>query len=203
MFTPPEDRLAETLKQQASSIRDVQRGTGTEKNRTLEQLFKAVTYLTTLNTYAASGASWNTGTIPNDQVTRWADGTLVEIAGIDIPYGKVLVTASVGESSVAPASGGWISGMVSFRIFDANGTATDTDVEVKNRAGRLYGAERMGVTISTTPQVMVIDRNAHPGPYKIRLQYGYWASIAGTGDPSINFNAPSLTVQIIGDGVPD
>lgn len=201
MYIPPERRLAETLKQQSKSIQDAQRPTGTEKNQTLAQLAKSIDYLSSLKYYARNGGNWNTGTIPNDQTNRWDDGSVVEIANVDVPWNKMLVTASVGEASVAPATDGYVIAFVSFWVLDVNG-----DVAVDFRAyyaGRFYTKERAGISISTGPRLVTVDPLAHPGPYTVRLQFGHWASIVGTGSPSIQFNSPSLTVQIIGDGVPD
>jgi hypothetical protein len=90
---------------------------------------------------------------------------------------------------------------VSFWVLDANGDAT-----VDNRAyyaGRLYSLARLGLSISTGPRLVTISPSLNPGPYTVRMQFGYWASTTGTTDASIQFNSPSLTVQIVGDGVPD
>ena len=201
MFIPPERRLAETLKQQDKSIQDAQRPTGTEKNQTLAQLAKSIDYLSSLQYYARNGDNWNTGTIPNDQTTRWDDGPGIEIANVDARWKKMLVTASVGEASVAPATDGYVIAYVSFWVLDANG-----DVAVDYRsyyAGRFYSKERAGISISTGPRLVTVNPDLNPGPYTVRLQFGHWASIVGTGSPSIQFNSPSLVVQIIGDGVPD
>ena len=201
MFIPPERRLAETLKQQDKSIQDAQRPTGTEKNQTLAQLAKSIDYLSSLQYYARNGGNWNTGTIPNDQTTRWDDGSVVEIANIDVPWKKMLVTASVGEASVAPASGGYVIAFVSFWVLDVTGGVA---VDFRSYyAGRFYTNERAGISISTGPRLVTVNPDVNPGPYTVRVQFGHWATTAGTGDPWIQFNSPSLNVQIIGDGVPD
>jgi hypothetical protein len=202
-YTPDEKRLPETLKALGKSVQDAQRATGTEKNQTLVRLSKAVDYMTTLRTYSATGNFWSTGTIPRDQTVRWDDGTMVEIGPIDIPWNKAVVTASAGEASVSPGTDAAIIALISFRVFDAFGAQIGSDTNVQAIAGRLYSLGRMGLSISSGPRIVVIDPVIHPGPYTVRLQFGHWASITGTGDPSITFNAPTLHVQIIGDGVPD
>lgn len=200
-YTPDEKRLSEALKALDKANREANRPTGTEKARTLEGLSRAVDYLASLRVYATNGGGWNTGTIPNDQVLRWDDGSTVEIANIDVPWRKMLVTASVGEASVAPATDGYIEAFVSFWVLDANG---DVAVDFRSYyAGRFYTKERAGISISTGPRLVTVNPDVNPGPYTVRLQFGHWASIVGTGSPSIQFNSPSLTVQIIGDGVPD
>jgi hypothetical protein len=203
MFTPDEKRLGETLKSLDKSVRDVQRPTGTEKDQTVQRLITAVDYMSSLRTYSATGNFWSTGTIPRDQTVRWDDGTMVQIGPIDIPWGKAVVTASAGEASVSPGTDATIIALISFRVFDALGVQIGSDTNVQAIAGRLYSLERMGLSISTGPRIVVINPAIHPGPYTVRLQFGNWASITGTGDPSITFNAPTLHVQIIGDGVPD
>lgn len=201
MYTPDESRLAETLQVQARSIRDVQRATGTEKDQTVLRLSRAVDYLASLRSYAVNGGNWNTGTIPNDQTTRWDDGPVVQVANIDVPWRKMLVTSSVGEASVDPASGGTIIAYISFWVLDAKGGVA---VDFRSYyAGRRFSLTRDGLSISTGPRLVTVDPTTHPGPYTVRMQFGSWASIIGTGDPSIQFNSPSLTVQIIGNGVPD
>lgn len=200
-YTPPEERLPETLKGLQKSVDDAQRATGTEKNQTLDRLTKAVEYLSSLRAFSANGASWNTGTIPNDQVVRWDDGTVVQITDVDAPWRKMLVTASVGEASVSPPSGGFVIAYISFWVLDASGNVA---VDYRSYyAGRLYSGTRLGLSISTGQRLVTVDPTVHPGPYTVRLQFGHWASTTGTGAASIQFNSPSLNVQIIGDGVPD
>lgn len=201
MFTPPEQRLPETLKALGKSLQDAQRATGTEKNRTLEQLGKAVDYLSSLQLYSRNGGNWNTGTIPNDQVSRWDDGSGVEIANIAVPHNKMQVTASVGEASVSPAAGGYVIAYISFWVLDVNGAVTGDNRSYF--AGRFYTGQRAGISISTGPRLVTVNPATNPGPYTVRVQFGHWATTAGTGDPWIQFNSPSLNVQIIGDGVPD
>lgn len=202
-YTPPEKRLAEELKAQTKSLQDVQRPTGTEKEQTVARLIKTVDYLASLRYYAVNGGSWNTGIIPKDEVIRWSDGTVVQVANIDVPYRKMIVTASVGEASVTPGSGSGVAieAFVSFWVLDVNG---DPVGDYRSYyAGRMYQLTRSGLSLSTGPHVAYVNPVVNPGPYTVRLQFGYWSTVAGTGDPTIQFNSPSLTVQIIGDGVPD
>jgi len=201
MWTPPEDRLAETLKAQAKSLQDVQRPTGTEKDQSIARLIRTTDYLASLRYYSVNGPGLNTGIIPKDEVIRWSDGPVVEVASIDVPWQKIIVTASVGEASVTPGTGAAIEAFVSFWVLDTFGNPVGDYRSYY--AGRMYQLSRAGLSLSPGPHAAYVNPLDNTGPYTVRMQFGYWSTVAGTGDPSIQFNSPSLTVQIIGDGVPD
>jgi hypothetical protein len=195
--------LADVLRAQDDRQRDVERASGTQRANSLRRLQRMIDYLASLVTFAASGDGWNSGSIPLDETIRWNDGNVVEITGLEIPTDRMTVEASVGEASIQPG-GDYVTAFISFRVYDVNGALVPVNEGVATRAGRIFTNQRIGMTISTGPRpVTITDRAAHPGPYTVRVQYGAWAASANGTECSIQFNAPSLTVEIIGDGVPE
>lgn len=173
-----------------------------DRLRTLEgpdggQAAGVLAYLAGLRTYGGTAPSFNSGSVPNDAVTRWFDSTIA--ITLDVPTKKLLVTASVGEASVDP-DGSFVIGRVSYEIRDSSG-AVLSGCAVGTNSGKIYTAERMGLSISTGPQRHeIVDPIANPGPYTVSLFGGMWVAAANAGPCSTQYNDPSLVVQVIGEG---
>lgn len=175
---------------------------GAQRNDTVGRVVATLAYLASLQTYAASpAASVSTGTVPNDAQIYWFATTPDTGLTIDIPTGKATVEASVGEASLTPG-GNFVVGYVSYSVRDANGINIPGHA-LGNNTGRLYTNQRLGLSVSTGPNSVVIpDPVAYPGPYLIRAFVGMWAATANTTPVSGVFNNPTLRVSVIGDGVP-
>lgn len=174
-----------------------------ERLRTLEgpdggQAAGVLAYLAGLRTYGVNAFNKNTGTVPNDNVTRYFD--LEASVTLAIPTRKFLVTASVGEASVVPG-GSFVIAHITYDIRDANFVEIAGSGTLGHNRGRLYTATRLGLSISTGPQKHeIFDPVANPGPYTVRLFGGMWVASANTTPASTQFNDPSLVVQVIGEG---
>lgn len=174
-----------------------------ERLRTLEgpdggQAAGVLAYLAGLRTYGVNAFNFNTGTVPNDGVTRWFD--LDASVTLQIPTRKFLVTASVGEASVTPG-GSVVQAWISYEILDANGDNIASTGALGHNSGRLYTSSRIGLSISTGPQKHeVFDVDNNPGPYTVKLYAGFWSPNTNTTAASCQFNDPSLIVQVIGEG---
>lgn len=183
--------LVDILDDQEERLRILEAPGGTQSAGT-------VGFLAGLVTSGAAGSAISINPIPNDNVVRYV-ATSTELLNVAIPTGKCLITASVGEASMAPG-GSFVEGFVSYQILDANGATVDGASPGSNN-GRFYTSSRLGVSISSGPQKHTINPVTNPGPYKITLFIGHWAAPANTTTCSGTFNDPSLVVQVIGEGV--
>lgn len=92
-YTPPEKRLAETLKKQAAAARDIQSPTGTEREQVVRRLQESVDFLTGQVGYAVG---------PTDSRERTADPAVTDSANVWEPYSAAFDPILV---VVAPPSG--------------------------------------------------------------------------------------------------
>lgn len=183
----------------------LERSTGTQRARAVARLQGAVDYLASLVTYFAQGSNFNTGTVPGDDTFHWFEATpdSCEITGMEIPTGKCLVAATVGEASVQPG-GSYVVATISFEIYDGGGNlipGTDSSGTADHHA-RLFTNARMGASLNTPDYLAEFDPVEYPGPYRAVMKFGMWVSSLNTSACSTQFNYPSLRVQVIGDGVP-
>lgn len=182
-------------------IKRLESPSGTQRYGSVERVEATLDYLASLQTHASSGApAVSTGTVANDAVTHWfASSPDTRVAGLEIPTGRALVTASVGEASLQ-AGGSFVLGYVSYSVRDVNGDVVPGAV-IGTNSGRLYTSQRMGLSISTGQQLVTVDPAVSPGPYVVRAFVGMWVAEANTTACSGTFNDLALTVQIIGSGV--
>lgn len=139
-------------------------------------------YLASLVTKDATGAAFNTGTIPPDGVVRW--GGAPASLSIDCPTGKLRIVVACSEASIAPGTGGGaVEALLSF--------SAGTVAPLGTYTARLYSAAaRIGAAITRVKTLTV-----PPGTYTVTAQAGYWAS--GTTAASINFAGIDLSVEVV------
>ena len=156
-------------------------------------------YLSSLKTLAAGGApAVGTGTVANDNVVHWFASSPDTGVTMECPTGRMLVTASVGEASLTPG-GSFVIGYVSYSVRDNLGVAIPGATLGAN-SGRFYTNQRAGISISSGPQLVTIDRATYPGPYLVRAFVGLWVASANTLPCSGTFNDLALVAQVIGEG---
>lgn len=181
----------------------LERPGGTQRSGTTSTVEDTVAYLQSLQAYGSSGASSTTlSAQAADGVVRWffVSSTVSQrhiIGPIEVPTGRMLVTASLGEASMTPADGFMIA-YVSFNVQDADGK-----VLVGNgaRTGRLYFNQRIGAGLTTGPSQVIIPSTAR-GPFTITPVVGIWGQNTGSGQTiTCVYNNPSLRVEIVGSGV--
>lgn len=199
------DAIADLRRQ----VNDLSSPSGTQRGQTSDRIAGAVAYLNSLRTYGSVGAGSATlSNIPADGTTRWysigpgaADGPNSHFVGpIEVPTGKLLVTASVGEASITPNNNGFMIAYVSFRVLDADGV---TVMGIGAKSGRLYFNARIGTGMTTGPQVVDCDPSRYRAPFRATLYVGIWGQNTGQGAQTVTcaFNTPALRVEVIGDGV--
>lgn len=184
-------------------VRALEAPSGTQREQTADKTTATLNYLAGLQTYGSTGVTFATlSNQPADGTVRWfllATAPNNHVIGpINVPTGRLLVTASMGEASITPADGFMIA-YVSFRVNDVDGK---TIVATGARTGRLYFNQRIGQGISTGPQLVTIDPVLYKGPFTVTPLIGIWGQNTGSGQTiSCVYNTPSLNVEIIGDGV--
>lgn len=193
--------IADELRAIRDQIRDLSSPSGTQRYGSVGRIEKTLDYLSSLQTFGASGAApVTTGTVANDALNHWFASTPdTRIENLEIPTGRCRVTASVGEASIAPG-GSFVVGYVTYSMRDANGVVVP-GAGIGVESGRLYTSQRMGLSISTGPQFVTVDPGLNPGPYLVRAFVGMWVAAANTDPCSGTFNDLSLEVEIIGSGV--
>lgn len=206
--TPPRSGPAAIADQMVADQKkraELGRSSGTQRARAVVRLQETVDYLASLTTFFAQGSNFNTGTVPDDETFHWFDATpdSCEITGMEIPTGKCLVTATVGEASVQPG-GSYVVAAISFELYDADGTLIPGTASsgTADHHARLFTNARMGTSLNTPDYLAEFDPVAYPGPYRAVMKFGMWVASANTSACSTQFNYPSLRVQVIGDGVP-
>lgn len=196
------DPLVEKIARLDKRVRDLESPSGTQKFGAVSGIEETLAYLASLVTLADNGASaLNTGTVANDNVFHWfATSPDTRVDNLQVPTGKLMVTASCGEASIIPG-GSFVIAAVTYSVRDANGVAIPGAALGDNR-GRRYTNVREGAGLTTNQQLVEIpDMDAYPGPYVVRAFFGMWVSNLNTTACSTIFSDPSLVVQVIGDGV--
>lgn len=193
--------VTKRMEQLEKRLKRLESPSGTQRYGSVDRVQATLDYLASLQTHASSGApAVITGTVANDAVTHWfASSPDTRVANLEIPTGRALVTASVGEASLQ-AGGSYVLGYVSYSVRDVNGDVVP-GAAIGNNSGRLYTSQRMGLSITTGQQLVVVDPDLNPGPYTVRAFVGLWVAAANTTPCSGTFNDLALTVQIIGSGV--
>ena len=193
--------LVEQIKDVKRRLSRLESPSGTQRYGSVETIEATLAYLSSLQAFGASGSpAVITGTVANDETNYWfASSPDTRVENLAIPTGRCLVTASVGEASLTPG-GSFVLGYVSYSVRDANGDVVPGAALGTNR-GRLYTGQRMGLSISTGPQLVTVDPAVNPGPYLVRAFVGMWVAAANTTPCSGVFNDLSLRVEIIGSGV--
>lgn len=170
----------------------------------IANLSKIVTYLTGLRFHNDTGANVSFTDQPSDGTWRYFSTGAAQPAATEVtvacPTGKMIVSAACGEASVTPPMGYCITEL-SVRVTDANGVGMT--VGTVGCFARLYTNQRFGQSLRTNDALVTIaDPIANPGPYRVRLVVGLWGVNGNLGTMTVAINQPSITVQIIGDGVP-
>ncbi len=202
--TPPRPGYGALVDRLSKVERDIARlGTpsGTQRMLTSDTTQATVAYLASLKSYASTGVgSVQLTNQPGDGVVRWfqvgAAPNNHVIGPIDVPTGRLLITASVGEASMAPVPTEFMIAYISFRVNNANG---DIVVATNSYSGRAYFNQRIGLGLTTGPVGITVD--PLEGPFTITPVIGIWGQVGSGGTNSCTYNNPSLRVEIIGSGV--
>lgn len=142
-------------------------------------------YLSSLISRDAASSTFNTGTLALDSTWHLVGGQAV-ISGMAVSTGKVRVTVSLSEASIAAASGASVIAAICYAI-DSLGPITPTV-----QYARLYAPNlTIGSSLSRTDVLTVAA-----GAQTIRAQCAYWA--AGSGASSISFSSLRLMAEVIG-----
>lgn len=197
--------LADEITRLRARIGELEKSTGTQRAQAVATLQAAVDYLASLVTYFAQGSNFNTGTVADDDTFHWFESTpdSCEITGMEIPTGKCLIAATVGEASVQPG-GSSVVATISFELYDGGGNLIPGTASsgTADHHARLFTTAQMGASLNTPDYLAEFDPVEYPGPYRAVMKFGMWVSSANTSACSTQFNYPSLRVQVIGDGVP-
>lgn len=202
--TPPRPGLGaldQRFQKLEKKVSRLQSPSGTQRATAVDHLEATVAYLASLKMHGASGASpLSTGTVANDATFHWfATSPDTGLTDIAIPTGRALVTASCGEASTTPG-GNFVVSAVTYSVRDLNNNVV-AGHGIGQHTGRLWTDTRLGIPLSTQPQLVEVDPLVNPGPYLIRAFVGMWVAAGNTDPCSAVFQDVALTVQIIGDGV--
>lgn len=141
-------------------------------------------YLASLISRDASIGTFSTGTLTNDSAFHLI-GSQIVIPNVAVPTGKVRVTLSCSEASIAPGS----NAVVAAICYAIDG---QWSLDPTTKYARLYTAgNQMGVSLAR-----IGTETLTPGPYTFRAQAGYWSN--GSSSASINFAGLRLLVEVIG-----
>jgi hypothetical protein len=173
--------------------------TGTSSYGAVAKMQATIDYLLGLQSYAGVSNTFSSGTVPDDDAWHYFEPTpALVLSSIEIPTGRCVIEASLGEVSVTPG-GSFVVGGVTFDLKDANG-ASIAGGDLGNDVGRLYTNQRLGVSVSTGMQFVSINPTTNPGPYSVRLYGAMWVSSLNTTPSSATFNDPALTLRVIENG---
>ena len=153
------------------------------------QLTSTVNNLAARVSQTATIASFNTGSLPNDN-TFHAYGPGIPIT-IAVPTGKIDVSVGCGQATVNSGTGGSVIGEATFTI--SGGYANLGDVYARDYVTSVDSTSSLAGGASLFVQQAF---SVTPGTYTITGQMMAWAS--GATDGSVNFAKPFLTVQVTG-----
>jgi hypothetical protein len=199
--TPVDDLrvLAEELRGIRNRLDKLESPTGTSAFQSVAKMQGTIEFLSGLQTYAGTSNTFATGTIPNDQTWYYFEPTpALVLTDIEIPTGRCIIEASLGEASIT-VGGSFVIGGVTFDLKDSNGVSIPGG-HLGSDVGRLYTNQRLGASVSTGQQFVSIDPALYPGPYSVRLYGAGWVAIANTTPCSATFNDPALTLRVIENG---
>lgn len=149
----------------------------------LQSLSEQIMTLSSRISVTASGATFNTGSLPNDS-TWHSYGSGFPVV-VDVPTGKLNVTVGCGQATISSAGGG-VTAEATFSI--SGGIA-----EVGDNQSRAYF---YNTSLSGVPLAVTRAFEVTPGTYTITGQMRAWAS--GTSSGSVQFIDPYITVQVTG-----
>lgn len=141
-------------------------------------------YLASLISRDAQIGTFSTGTLTNDSAYHLI-GSQIVIPNVPVPTGKVRVTLSCSEASIAPGANSVIAAI----CFAIDG---QWSLDPATKYARLWSPGRaLGVSLAR-----IGTEELPPGEYTFRAQAGYWSS--GTDSASITFAGLRLLVEVIG-----
>lgn len=200
---PGVDGLADRIRDLEREVERLRSPSGTQLGGTTGQTEAAIAYLNGLRSYGSTGVTFVTLTnVDADGVIKWyaLSADLAQrhaIGPIEVPTGRLIVQASMGEASMTPADGFMIA-YISFRVNDADGKQI---VGIGTHTGRAYFNQRIGIGITTGPVGVTIPASFR-GPFTITPVVGIWGQNTGSGQKvSCTYNTPSLRAEIIGNGL--
>lgn len=153
------------------------------------QLTNAVNDLAARVSQTATIASFNTGSLPNDN-TFHAYGPGIPIT-IAVPTGKIVVGVGCGQATVNSGTGGAVIGEATFTI--SGGYANLGDVYARDYETSVDSVSSLAGGASLYVQQAF---SVTPGTYTVTGQMMAWSS--GATDGSVQFSKPFLTVQVTG-----
>lgn len=141
-------------------------------------------YQASLISRDAAVSTFNTGTLTADSTYRLI-GSQAIVSSLAVPTGKMRVTISCSEASIAPGG----NSVIALICYAVDGVSS---LDPTVRFARLYSA---GLQIGSS-LARIGTETVSPGTYTLRAQAGYWA--AGSGTSSINFSGLRLLAEVIG-----
>lgn len=153
------------------------------------QLTSTVNDLAARVSQTATIASFNTGSLPNDNTFHtYGPGIPITIA---VPTGKIVVSVGCGQATVNSGTGGAVIGEATFTI--SGGYANLGDVYARDYVTSVDSVSSLAGGASLYVQQAF---SVTPGTYTITGQMMAWSS--GATDGSVQFSKPFLTVQVTG-----
>lgn len=189
-YTPPEQALTRQIQALNERLNRLERPTGSQNNRNkdkvqaaLDDLQAEVDFQASLITKTAESGSFNSGTIPPDQIVHWltTPESLALSITLDVPTGRALVTYGCAEMSVKSDTDSAQARMGFDLVDDTPRFSTNVYV------GQNYSWFGAGASRSHT-----IDVPA--GTNTFRSRFAGWS--AG-GAASAQFNGPWMSVQVL------
>lgn len=198
------EKIAAELHNIGRRLDELERPTGSQRMLNSSMISRQIAYLASLRTYNDTGANFTLSDQPSDGTFRYFSTGASQPAATEVtvacPTGKMIVSGAIGEASVTPPAGYCIT-EIAIRVTDANGVSIAAGTV--GCFARLYTNMRFGQSLRTNDALVTIpDPVANPGPYRVRMVVGVWGAASNTGTMTVVINQPSVTVQIIGDGVP-
>lgn len=198
------DKIAAELRDMRRRLDELERSSGSQRNLNTEMISRQIAYLAGLKTDADTGANITLTNIVADGTFRYfttgsSQPNATELL-IDCPTGKMIVTGAVGEASITPPNNFCIIEVAVF-VSDANGV--NIPIGTTGCNARRYTDRREGLNMRTNDGLVTIaDPIANPGPYRVRLLIGVWGAAGSSTGVTCSISSPSVTAQVIGDGVP-
>lgn len=197
------DKISAKFRAMERRLDELERPTGSQRNLNTERIGLQVAYLASLKTLNDTGANFSVSGVAADGTFRYYSSGATQPNAtemtIDVPTGKMLISGSVGEVSLTPP-GDYAIAQIGVFVTDANGVSIPSGTA--GCYARLYTNMRFGQSLRTNDALVTIpDQVANPGPYRVRLNLGLWGASSSPGTITCAVSQPSVTVQIVGDGV--
>lgn len=160
-------------------------------NATVSALGREAAAVSSVHAIEKVGASFNSGAIPGDSVTRFLAPQAALHVTVPIPSGRALVMVSCSEAVLSAGSGA-VTATATFQATNTAAVSQPTVAVAGAHTGRLHVSGSSVVVGGNLVCVALLD--VLPGTYTIAGIFGMWATGSGA---SIQFNTPKVTVQVL------